>query len=132
MCLVSKWRFPKRAKKDIVCYKILEKVKTDNSDEYYTPYLDVKVDITKPLKALGNSITFIDPLEKGSRYIHTISSLDLVNHYIWEMNCSRPVVFKCIIPKGTKYHKSLYNNEYCSRKIIFDREVQSYEIHNIH
>ena len=58
MCLNSKWRFPKRAKKDIVCYKILEKVETDNDDEYYTPYQDTEVDITKPFKAKGISLSF--------------------------------------------------------------------------
>ena len=128
MCLVSKWRFSKRAKKDIICYKILEKME----ERYYTPYQNIKVDVTKPLKAVGNSITFLDPLEKGSGYIHTISNLGLVKYYIEEMRCSHSVVFKCIIPKGTKYHKSQNDNEYCSRKIIFDKQIQSYEIHNIH
>ena len=128
MCLVSKWRFPKRAKENIVCYKILEKM----GEGYYTPYQDVKVDITKPLKAVGNSITFFDPLEKRSGYIHTISDLSLIKYYINGMGCSHPIVFKCIIPKGTKYHKSQDDDEYCSKKIIFDKQIQSYEIHNIH
>lgn len=130
MCLVSKWRFSKRAKKDIVCYKILERT----GGEYYTPYLDTEVDITKPFKAKGISLSFNNNTryEKTKGYIHTISDLGLIKHYIEGMSCSHPVVFKCIIPKGTRYHKSQNDNEYCSRKIIFDKQIQSYEIHNIH
>lgn len=130
MCLVSKWRFSKRAKKDIVCYKILEKM----GEGYYTPYQDVKVDITKPLKAEGISLSFSNNTrhEKTKGYIHTISNLGLVKYYIEGMGCSHPIVFKCIIPKGTKYHKSRDDREYCSRKIIFDEQIQSYEIYNIH
>lgn len=127
MCLISKWRFSKRAKKDIVCYKILEKM-----GGYYTPYQNVKVDVTKPLKAVGDSITFFNPFSKGSGYIHTISNLGLVKCYINGMGFSHPVIFKCIIPKGTKYHESQNDGEYCSRKIIFDRQIQSYEIYNIY
>ena len=128
MCLVSKWRFSKKAKEDIVCYKILGKM----GEGYYTPYQDVKVDVTKPLKAVGNSITFFDPLEKRSGYIHTISSLEYIKMYLHDFDGIEFAVFKCIIPKGTKYHKSKDGTEYCSRKIIFDKQIQSYEIHNIH
>lgn len=134
MCLNSKWRFPKRAKKDIVCYKILEKVETDNGDEYYTPYQDTEVDITKPFKAKGISLSFSNNTryEKTKGYIHTISSLEYIKTYLRGFGGIKFAIFKCHIPKGTKYHESIYDVEYCSRKIVFDREVQSYEIHDIH
>ena len=129
MCLNSKWRFPKRAKNDIVCYKILE---TDNGDEYYTPFLSTNVDITKPFKAEGISLSFNTRYEKTTGYIHTVSSLECIRTYLRNIDCIKTVIFKCYIPKGTKYHKSLDNFEYCSRKIIFDKQVQSYEIYNIY
>jgi hypothetical protein len=100
-------------------------------DKYYTPYMDTIVDINRILKAKGFSFSFLDPKEKGKGYIHTYVSLYYAKEHI-PMACKNPVVFKCIIPKGTKYHISKDCIEFCSKKIDFESQVPSYEIYNLH
>jgi len=128
MCLISKWRFAKKTSHDIVCYKVLDKWE----DVYYTPYMGTIVDINRILKAQGSSFSFFEPKEKGAGYIHTFVTLDCAKKYIFEMGCKNPVIFKCIIPKGTKYHISKDCIEFCSKKIDFKSQVPSYEIYNLH
>lgn len=131
MCLISKWRFPRIAFRNIEYYKVL----VNEEDEYITPYMDAEVDINKPLKAKGWSITFGvgDPYEKTTGYIHTYTSLNAVKRlYIGAFNNPTFVIFKCIIPIGTKYHISTEGLEYCSKQIKFINQIHSYEIYNIH
>lgn len=107
MCLISKWRFPKKAKKDIVCYKVL---KLSFDGKLYTPFMSKEVDTSKPLIAKGSSFSIFDPLEKKGGYIHSCA------------NCRSEYanqIWKCIIPKGTRYHEAFDGCEYCSRKLIF-------------
>ncbi len=123
MCLVSKRRFPKKAKKDIICYKLLEKFE----EKYYTPCRGIYVDINKELKAKGISLSIIEPYEKGEGYIHSFRTLphrDALESSGW--NLSRISIFKCIIPKGTKYHIG-NNYDICSKKIIFKKLICSYQ-----
>ena len=123
MCLTSTRRFAKRAKENIVCYKILLK---DDEDNYFAPYRDNIVDINKPYKAKGISLSLLNWNEKGKGYIHTLSCIPDKS---WLSEWDNPVVFRCIIPKGTKYHKGNYN-DYCSKKIIFKEKIPSYIIYN--
>jgi hypothetical protein len=127
MCLISKLRFPRKALRDIECFKVLYK----NGDEYFTPYMDTVVNVNEPLKAKGWSISII-PYEKARGYIHTYSSLNVARASIMVLDDPSVVIFKCIIPKGTKYHISAYYTEYCSKQIKFISQIPSYEIHNIH
>ena len=109
MCLISKWRFPKKAKKDIVCYKIL---RSGSDGKFYTPFIGEEVDTSKPLIAKGSSFSIFDPFEKKGGYIHSFKDC----HY----DFSKTQMWKCIIPKGTRYHEEAFDeSEYCSRKLIF-------------
>ena len=128
MCLISKWRFAKKASYDIVCYKVLDKM----GDEYYTPYRDTIVDINRIFKAKGFSFSFFDPKEKGKGYIHTYATLHYAKEHVFEMACRNPVIFKCIIPKGTKYHISCNDSSFCSKQINFERIISIYELQNIY
>ena len=131
MCLISKWRFPRIASGNIECYKVLYK----EGNKYITPYMDAEVDINKPLKAKGRSITFGvgDPYEKTTGYIHTYTSLNAVKRlYTGVLKDPNIVIFRCIIPTGTKYHISTGGSEYCSKQIKFIKQIPSYEIYNIH
>ena len=112
MCLISKWRFPKIAKRDIVCYKILER----RNGLYMTPYMDTVIEISKPLIAKGNSFSLRNVRNKGAGYIHTYTTRPMIPPIGL---FHKPSVWKCIIPKGTKYHKSIHGVEYCSKQIIF-------------
>ena len=109
MCLISKWRFPKKAKKDIVCYKVL---RSSSDGKLYTPFIGEKVDTSKPLIAKGSSFSILNPLEKKGGYIHTYKD----RHYEYTVQIQ---IWKCIIPKGTRYHEAFDGCEYCSRKLIF-------------
>jgi len=131
MCLTSKWRFPKRAKKDIVCYKVLER---DDEGKLRTPYIDTYINnISTPFIAKGISLSFDNKYEKGKGYIHTFTKLSFLEleystTLTFRFIFHPPVVFKCIIPKGTKYHTSTDGKEYCSKKIIFKEKITKYEI----
>lgn len=118
MCLTSKWRFPKIAKEDIVCYKVLE-VNIDNR-YFVTPYRKNIVDINKPYEAKeANSLSIFHPYTKTKGYIHTFAFIPTLQNL--KERFDNPVVFKCIIPKGTKYHRG--NFAYCSKKIIFKERL---------
>lgn len=129
MCLISKWRFAEKASHDIVCYKVLYK----RGNNYYTPFMDTIVDINRILKAKGSSFSF-NSKEKGKGYIHTYVTLHDAKEHAFAVTCScrNPIIFKCVIPKGTKHHISRDCTEFCSKKIDFESQVSSYEIHNIH
>ena len=128
MCLQSKWLFPKRTKKDITCYKVLSEIK----GKYITPFTHTNVDIEKPFIAQRVGYNF-NPFRysKGEGYIHMFTDL------IYAKKCARSlfginaVIFRCHIPKGTKYHISVTGLECCSKVIIFDRIISSYELYNI-
>ena len=117
MCLISKWRFAEKASHDIVCYKVLYK----RGNNYYTPFMDTIADINRILKAKGSSFSF-NSKEKGKGYIHTYASLHDAKRYIG-IDCKSPIIFKCIIPKGTKYHISRDSTQFCSKKIDFESQV---------
>lgn len=116
MCLLSKWRFPKKAKEDIICYKCLVRLDDDSKQSsLYTPIMYTEVDINKPLKAEGSSFTlFNDGHIKGEGYIHV---------YAYE-NILSPLLFKCIIPKGTYYHESFDGSTFCAKQIIFLEQIR--------
>lgn len=128
MCLISKWRFPNKASKDIKCYKVLSKT----FGEYYPPFFDEEpIDITIPFKAKGNSLSIINNKEKGKGYIHVFSNIDSAKCFAHE-ELVDSTIFECIIPKGTKYHMSKEGDQFCSKVIIFNKQIPSYEIYNIH
>ena len=129
MCLISKWKFPRKASGNIECYKVLYK----EGNKYITPYMDAEVDINKPLKAIGWGITFSNPYEKTAGYIHTYTSLNVAKRlYTGILKDLNIIIFKCIIPTGTKYHISTGGSEYCSKQIKFINQIPSYEIYSIH
>jgi hypothetical protein len=152
MCLQSKWIFPRKAAKDIVCYKILTK---DNNGYLITPYQNFPIGNIKELpiiveggkcKSIKQYIKRIKYLYKYSYkyskkntvylimaelkckeggYIHAFTGLCSTT---WVVKTSRPyygnyIIVKCIIPKGTPYHISLGGREICARKMIILKEI---------
>ena len=122
MCLYSKKLFPKRAEKDIICYKYL----MYEDSTLVTPVTKTKVteDQLKrkvPFKArfsLGlvsitfdsdNSIVF--GISRG--WIHTCKQPSNDEYY------RSIITYKCIIPKGTLYYENMFGNEYASKEIKF-------------
>lgn len=103
------------ARRDIICYKLLYKTKED----LITPYQHLKVDTSLPLIA-----DFLDAAKETQGFymavhgIHTYKDQDILSLY--SVNY---ILYKCIIPKGTKYYISYDKTEYCSERIHFIKQV---------
>lgn len=136
MCLQSKWIFPRKAKKDIVCYKVLVK----NANGFLkTPYQKFPIGYIKELPITveggkGKSIkqyikniifiykqipSIISQLKcKEEGYIHAFNNLNNAELFVYCYNTfydERLIVIKCIIPKGTLFHISAC--EICAKKM---------------
>lgn len=137
MCLFKDKRFhphnrPLIAKEDIVCYKILHL--NYITKMFVTPYTRIPIPIECiqknkikriPFKAeILNKFRFICRHVLGlsnivtDGFIHTYSSE--ISYYRLEF---RDCVFKCIIPKGTKYFIGEHENVYASEQIIFVEQL---------
>lgn len=138
MCLYTKNRNAFVAEEDIVCYKIL--IKTKIPFVYKTPIVGTKLikfpNIKTTFKAKGNHIIHLAPIhptlsgndiyEVAGGFIHTYKNLEGVKSLL-ERNCFENfTVFKCIIPKGTNYYKSVneLEDEYASEKIKILEEIE--------
>ena len=131
MCIRVKNIFPKKAKTDIVCYKILNKDMT-------APYTGFQYDF-REYKANGLFSLLIDIKDSIIRKVHEgfpicyWYSVGLIHTYkdiplITQSRCFKNLnrrVFKCIIPKGTYYYKSddSFEFEYASRRLKIIKEV---------
>ena len=118
MCLISNFDHPSIADRDLTCYKVYVFI----NDQYKSPYQ--KADMPK----IGELAT--TSLEKpGSHLIEKgfhsfVSILDASNEafsttYIYK---HKSYVFKCTIPKDTKYYEGRFNSipSYCSESIIIE------------
>lgn len=125
MCLYSTERRLKRAKEDITCYKYL-------SWDYFnrclvTPVMAMKIkdeDIInglKPLRAKG-----LVQREKNSCGGYYFEG-GLIHAYINQVNTygdsSVNIIFKCHIPKGTRYIQSKCDGSIAAKKIVFDELI---------
>lgn len=137
MCLVAKNNHCFRyAKKDIVCYKVL-RVTYQNVDNhlellnYVTPFRlitipDNIINGEAPFVACGKCTTIrtLDECLIDSGYVHTFAEYPqhwMANHPVMH------VVFKCIIPKGTRYAKGIFADgfvSYASKKIVFVEKLE--------
>lgn len=132
MCLYSKKLFPKRAEKDIICYKYLTyKDPCTNDPTLVTPVAKTKVTEDQlrgkvPFKAgfslglvriafdINNSIIF--GISRG--WIHTCKYNNNPTSLKYHS-----VTYKCIIPKGTLYYESVFGSEYASKEIKFIKNL---------
>ena len=137
MCIQVKTIFPKRAKTDIVCYKLLK-------EDMTAPYTGFQYDF-KEYKANGLFILLKDiknfiiekPYSlKGEPYYYY--SIGLLHTYkksalpfvINQCKYIKRRLFKCIIPKGTYYYESSGSSKYASRKLRIVREISYDEFVN--
>ena len=123
MCLISNFDHPSIADRDLTCYKVYVFI----NDQYKSPYQ--KADMPK----IGELAT--TSLEKpGSHLIEKgfhsfVSILDASNEafsttYIYK---HKSYVFKCTIPKDTKYYEGRFNSipSYCSESIIIEESADT-------
>lgn len=116
----------KKAKEDIVCYKILR----DIEDKLYTPYTfsEVSSQVFKGELPMIGECSNIRKLfrrifhsdEIGEGYIHTFRVKAYLQNELRHITFlgEKAATFKCIIPKGTYYYQG-EDGDYASECIIF-------------
>ena len=136
------------AEEDIICYKILFDWQPHlNKICYCSPY---QYKLYTKLNIVYNNKTPIDKRRKKSEYqifggcYHSFANYDdAINEAICLIKtisvrpsrrplcCENVVIFKCIIPKGTKYYEGVFDgNEvsYASKSIYFSEIVATIKI----
>lgn len=131
MCLYTKQKRAQVAKKPITIYKYLkcECLPGLNSARYETPYTHTKVsgdiiDGRKSMEAFG--VEFFEHYDNlyciTMGFIHAFTSKQRALDCKPSDDC---VLFKCEIPAGTEYYKSLSEfGEICAKKINFIKVIQ--------
>jgi len=113
--MLTKQILPVRAKKDIVCYKVLEKEKDFG---YRTPYYKMVCHIGTTVQALPLTTKLPIKSLRGNNnvicegFIHAFMFLEEAVFLKCNLRMEQGgdfVVVKCIIPKGTLYYKGLNN-----------------------
>ena len=136
MCLITTKDIPEIAQEDIVCYKfyVLHKVKDDinlpsyDKDGYLSPYQGMPApiinEVTNTLldRAYLSKYTAVYMVGRG---FHSFKYLDdLIEELDFWLSFDIKI-FKCIIPKGTKYYEGKYGDfhSYCSESIILKEAI---------
>ena len=131
MCLYSNRKNFKKAKEDIICYKVLKVIRTFFGYTFYaTPYMN------KPVPKLGVEMKDDECLDAkkypniSSKYMisaggfHTFKNFDDAKDELkWHLdNCGKEyIIVKSIIPKGSSYIEGTFENTpaYVSKRIIY-------------
>lgn len=120
----------KKAKEDIVCYKVL-RVYNKN---LFTPYTADEVPsqiykgelpmVSEPLKGRRFFRRIFHSEFIGEGYIHTFRvkqcALNTVRYF--ERRGIETRIFECVIPKGTYYYQGI-ERDYASEQIIYKEEL---------
>ena len=136
MCLITTKNIPEIAQEDIICYKfyVLHKVKDDinlpsyDKDGYLSPYQGMPAptinEVTNTLldRAYLSKYTAVYMVGRG---FHSFKYLDDLIHELDFWLSSDIKIFKCIIPKGTKYYEGKFGDfpSYCSESIILKETI---------
>lgn len=127
MCLLSNSKIPLIAKKDIICYKVLQRL-SDNS--YISPFRNVKYNINDfnyPLEKYNQNDYVYDysgwyKIEQGFLHCFVSKNIhpnDYVSSHIFLWAKIFPLyLFECYIPKGAKYFVSNCGKEICADKLF--------------
>lgn len=148
MCLYSKKKLPKVSKQDVVCYKVLKKVYVEdyNLSEIRTPYenfpignntINGKIEFCATGKKTVSDLStelYGYKYEVSRGYIHTCKTKkdaqSIVEQLRWFILDSNILVYKCVIPAGTRYFEGATNPEkantrgYASEQIRFVKEIK--------
>ena len=126
MCLYTDSKTPSIAEVDIICYKVYIFY---NNQEYISPYRKAKMPPMDTLAA--TELDENNPVNKGFHSFISVSDAKndaLILSIMY--GGTRATVFRCIIPKGTKYYKGLYGMRipsYCSESIIIKESVCNFK-----
>ena len=131
MCLYSKTVKPKKANKDIICYKVL--IKDKRTGAMRSPVAGYTFEPNKEYTA--ERAKRFDRMEIGSGYFHTFDVIYEANKFRratsrWTCSMHDAVVFRCKIPEGTSYYEGVdncYRHGYASKKLVLLEEVYEEE-----
>lgn len=143
MCLYTKMICPQKARKDIICYKIVKKKKHKTGDKKYrTPcqnypirfhqLIKAKEETIRAEKYTGVSILLQDLYIVEEGYIHCCTTIEhaknwiKANYMLFVHNRKQPyrwAIIRCVIHKGTLYYKSHTGLEICAKQ-IFTRGIE--------
>ena len=128
MCFYAKCYTPGKATKDIICYKVVERIYTPQRGFRgpfypfkYLPNIEYKAkDFRRDLYS-----PVIMPVTKGGFYtFKSIKSAEKLKDKLKRfcLNSHRLMIVECVIPKGSLYYASLrdnngYGTEYCSNRL---------------
>ena len=131
MCLITTKNIPEIAQKDIVCYKfyILHKVYPPYEDAVLlSPYQDSPAPTINKVTNTLLDRAYLSNYRATyiiSRGFHSFKYLDdLINELdFWQSFDIK--IFRCIIPKGTKYYEGKFGDfpSYCSQSIILKETI---------
>lgn len=117
MCLSTKWKKPKKAERNIIVYKILDK---DCISPYRGFIYNLGVKYNTDMKSCED--IFTDNIYVDDGFHAFTSKRALLKSYIYEDSIST-VAFKCIIPKGSSYYISSCKKQIVSDSIIIKRRL---------
>ena len=126
MCLITTKDIPEIAQEDIVCYKLYKL----RDNKLLSPYREVVApninEVTNTVldracvfSYKGNHVNY--SVSRGFHSYKNISnSKEELRFWIHFLAYSNVRIFKCIIPKGTKYYEGKFGDlpSYCSESII--------------
>ena len=127
MCLITTKNIPEIAQEDIVCYKfyilIMEGDINYDKNGLLSPY---QGSLAPTINKVTNTLLDKAYLKYGAAYMinrgfHSFKYIDDLTKesYFWQSSYNIKI-FKCIIPKGTKYYEGKFHDfpSYCSESII--------------
>lgn len=128
MCLYSKTVKPKKADKDIICYKVL--IKDRQTGTLRAPVASYTYELNKVHTA--ERAKRIDIKEITSGYFHTFNAIYEADKFCratskWVDSRQTSVIFRCKIPEGTYYYEGVdncYRFGYASKKLVLLEEVK--------
>ena len=129
MCLYSTTVKPKKADKDITCYKVL--IKDRRTGTLRAPVANYTYEPDPNKVYTAERAKRVDRKEITSGYFHTFDHVYTANRYScvlnrWIAPNHTAVIFKCKIPKGSYYFTGIDNNNrfgFASKKLVLVEEA---------
>lgn len=122
MCLYTRKRLPRVAKRDIVCLKILSK---DFFGVYMTPYRGMRIQLNSKIEACPEKVDIIfNDYDCLDNTVYSVNGGVVHSVLLDEDKCKgRAYVKKAIIPKGTEYYLGCFGLEIASKELyVTDKE----------
>lgn len=120
MCLIVDKRNALVAEKDIICYKVY--MYSGLEGEYKSPFQLYRI---KKFNKVIHVPKFLDPIKGNEVYLGFHTFCNKEDAICFAECCCSYTVFKCIIPKGSKYYKGVSDSileqsipGYCSESLI--------------